>query len=306
MNLQTDEQEHSRLKAMAARASIATATFLLIIKAAAAFITGSLSVLSSMIDSLSDVVSSCITYVAVRYADKPLSATHRYGYGKAEAVSALIQAAFIVGSACFILYDAAYRLWHRQKIEQTTTGIIIMFISLGLTLGLIALQRYVIKKTKSQAITADSAHYVVDLLANSSVILSLAVVHIWNLLWFDIFIASLISTYLIWNALKLGREALEEITDREVDDNIKQQIIATISAVDGIKGFHDLRTRLSGNRIFIEIHLEFDGTQSLNVTHHLSDKAENLIIAAYPNAQVIIHQDPYGLKEKRIDADIVD
>jgi ferrous-iron efflux pump FieF len=292
------------LKKMAAVASVLTALLLCLIKAAAVIYTGSLSVLSSMIDSLADVLSSIITFVAVRFSDRPMSEHHRYGYGKIEAVSALVQAAFIVGSAGFILYDGINRFIKPVEVHQTTIGLLVMMASLILTFVLIVFQKFVVIKTKSKAIEADSAHYTVDILSNLSVILSLFVVRYLHWQWFDIVVAVLIAIYLIINAGKLTYDALSEITDAEVDDNIKNNIIDIVCAVNGVKGYHDFRSRVSGARMFIEIHLELDGNLSLYTTHAIVDKAEEKIIAAYPQAQVIIHQDPFGLPEKRLDHQI--
>lgn len=293
-----------KLKNLAAVLSISIAALLSLVKAAAVFYTGSLSILSSMIDSLADVLSSLITYVAICISDRPISERHRYGYGKAEAVSALMQAAFIAGSAGFILYDGVMRFIHPVVVEQTTLGISIMLFSLVLTLGLIIFQRYVVKHTNSKAIEADSAHYTVDVLSNFSVILSLLMVRYFHWQWFDVLTAVLIAIYLAFNAVHLAYDALNEITDAEVDEAIKQDIINIITSVDDVKGFHDLRTRVSGARMFIEIHLELDGQLSLFKTHTIADMVEEKIMASYPQAQIIIHQDPYGIKENRLDNQI--
>lgn len=300
----SSSDNNTRLKNLAAIASVSVSILLSLVKAAAVFYTGSLSVLSSMIDSLSDVLSSMITYVAVRISDKPLSEHHRYGYGKAEAVSALVQAAFIAGSAGFILYDGIDRFVHPVEVQQTALGMAIMLFSLLATFMLIAFQRYVVKCTNSKAIEADSAHYVVDILSNSSVIISLVVVRYFAWQWFDILTAVLIAIYLAFNAMQLAHNALSEITDAEVADDIKQRIINIVQNADGIKGYHDLRTRISGARMFIEIHLELDGNLTLLEAHTISDRAEQKIMTDYPNAQIIIHQDPVGITENRLDHQI--
>jgi ferrous-iron efflux pump FieF len=293
-----------KLKTLAAGASISVAALLCFLKAFAALSTGSLSVVTSMIDSLADIFSSAITFVAVKFSNKPLNNKHRYGYGKAESVSALVQAAFIAGSGGFVLYDAIRRLLHPVALQQTTLGIIMMLVCLLITVILIRFQRYVVKQTKSLAISSDSAHYVVDLLTNGSIILSLAVVKFLHWEWFDTLTAVLISFYLIFNAVHIAAEALAEITDKEVDEDIRLNIIGIIKSAPNVLGYHDLRTRISGARMFVEIHLEFDGNFTLNKTHALSDFVEDEIIKNYPSAQVIIHQDPYGLHENRLDHEI--
>ncbi len=304
MKLLSKKLSESQYKFVATSASITTACLLTIIKASAAFMTGSLAILSSTADSLADVLSSVITFIAVTYSDKPLTCDHRYGYGKAEAVSALIQAAFISGSACFILYDAVYRFFHPVILERTFSGICVMLISMLLTLALIVLQKYVIRRVQSQAIEADHSHYVIDLAANTTVLLSLAVVHWLKWEWFDILAAVLVSCYLLFTAWKIAEKALAEITDKEVDAKIKADIVREIMKTEGVLGYHDLRSRFSGPRLFLEVHLEFAGDLPLSTTHEIAESAEQKIIAIYPNAQIIIHQDPYGIEEKRIDNDI--
>ncbi len=305
MTLSNNFRNAHRLKNIAACASVCTAFVLTLIKGAAAFMTGSLSMLSSMADSLADVISSVITLIAVTYADKPLTCDHRYGYGKAEALSALLQAAFISGSACFILYDATYRLYHPVELEYMSLGIWTMLCSLMLTVALIILQKYVIRRINSQAIEADNKHYVIDLVANVAVLLSLMAVKYRQWQWADMATAAMVSIYLLLTAQKIAKRALEEITDKEIDAATKSTILQAVMSTDGIMGYHDFRSRISGNRLFIEIHLEFDGNLSLYDTHRLSEKAENKIAAIYPQAQVLIHQDPYGILEKRLDNDII-
>ena len=194
MTLQPLSQEQSnRLKKIATIASVSLAVSLSLLKTFGALYTGSLAVLSSMIDSLADIFASSVTYIAVKYASKPASDNHRYGYGKAEALSALIQSAFIAGSGIFVMYDGFSRFLSPKPLEQTDTGIIIMVISLVSTVALIFFQKYVTRRTKSQAISADSAHYAVDVMTNASIILSLLVVKFFNISWFDTLTAFVIS-----------------------------------------------------------------------------------------------------------------
>lgn len=294
----------NNLKSFAATASISVSVTLCLIKAVAAVTTGSLSILSSMIDSLTDILSSSISFIAVKFSNKPLTENHRYGYGKAESVSALMQAAFIAGSGGFILYDGIGRFIKPTPITQTTIGLWVMGISTLLTIFLITFQAWVVKKTKSSAIQADSAHYTVDLLTNGAIVLSLIIVHYLDWQWFDSFTAIMISLYLLWNAAHIALGALEEITDHEVDNDIKKTIIEIVQEEKAIKGYHDFRTRVSGLIMFIEIHLEMDGNLSLAQAHDISDSVEAKIIKVFPFAQIIIHQDPYGLHEKRLDHEI--
>ena len=294
-------ETNNRLKRAAASASVMLSGGLCLLKIFGAFYTGSLAILSSLIDSLADVFASSISFVAIRFSTRPASQEHRYGYGRAESISALVQSAFIAGSGLFVMYDGLVRLLDPKPLEKAELGIIIMVISLATTVALIVFQKYVARKTASPAIAADSAHYTVDVLTNASIILSLIVVKLFNMSWFDILTAFAISAYLIYNAYKIAAEAVAALTDRELSEEVRKQVIDIVMNSEGVKGYHDFRSRDLGGAYFFEIHLELDGSLTLDKTHELTDKAEEKIKETFPNAQVIIHQDPYGLHENRLD-----
>ncbi|MBE6451375.1 MAG: cation diffusion facilitator family transporter [Alphaproteobacteria bacterium] len=305
MHKKLNSSQINNLKKTAVTASIVLACLLCAIKTLASVYTGSLAILSSLIDSLSDVFASSVSYVAVKFSTKPANCSHRYGYGRAESLSALIQAAFVAGSGLFVLYDGINRIFNPTPLHQTTFGLIVMIISLIATLILISFQQYVAKLTSSVAISADSAHYTVDVLTNLSIILSLIVVKIFDISWFDILTAGLISLYLIYNAYKIASDAIGALTDKELDDTIRNKVVEIVKNCDGVKGFHDLRSRDLGGVYLFEIHLEFDGNLSLFETHKLTENVENKIKAEFDNAQIIVHQDPFGIKESRLD-DVLD
>lgn len=301
MQVKENKEDLNRLKRLAATLSVSLAVALCFLKIFGSIYTGSLAILSSLIDSLADVFASSLSFVAIKFSTRPASLEHRYGYGRAESISALAQAAFIAGSGLFVMYDGITRIISPAPLEQTDFGIMVMTISLLASLALIAFQKYVTKKTASPAIKTDSAHYTVDVLTNLSIIISLLVVKFLGINWFDILTAFVISAYLIFNAYKLAAEAVSALTDRELSPEIRQKIIDIVNNSDGIKGYHDFRSRDLGGTYCFEIHLELDGNLTLNITHQLTDKVEEAIKRQFPEAQVIIHQDPYGLRENRLD-----
>ena len=301
MQVKENKEDLNRLKRLAATLSVSLAVALCFLKIFGSIYTGSLAILSSLIDSLADVFASSLSFVAIKFSTRPASLEHRYGYGRAESISALAQSAFIAGSGLFVMYDGITRIISPAPLEQTDFGIMVMTISLLATLALIAFQKYVTKKTASPAIKADSAHYTVDVLTNLSIIISLLVVKFLGINWFDILTAFVISAYLIFNAYKLAAEAVSALTDRELSPEIRQKVIDIVNNSDGIKGYHDFRSRDLGGTYCFEIHLELDGNLTLNINHQLTDKVEEAIKKQFPEAQVIIHQDPYGLRENRLD-----
>ncbi len=299
-------EQANRLKKAAAGSSILLAISLCILKSLGVYYTDSLAVLSSMIDSLSDILASLVTFFAIKISVKPASSNYRYGYGKAEALSSLFQALFIAASGIFVLYDGIMRLFHPVDLHQTGIGLWIMVISLVLTLILVAFQQYVAKLTKSQAIYADSLHYSVDILTNSSIIISLLVIHFWQINWIDTIMAIGISVYLISNAYTLSREACDLLLDKELDSSIRDDIFSLVAKHPLSPKIHDLRTRNLGGVYMFEFHIELDGNLDLYTAHRYTDEVENLIRQKYPEAQIIIHQDPTGVREERLDNKLID
>lgn len=293
--------KNNKLKKIAGALSISLSVFLTIIKIIATIYTGSLAILSSLIDSISDILASTITFIAIKFSSKPASYSFRYGYGKAEGISSLFQSLFISASGIFILTDAIKKIINPQELEIGYLGIGIMAVSLVLTLGLVAFQKYVIKKTNSLALKADSAHYIVDITTNLSIIITLIVVKFYKIYWLDSVMAIFIALYLLHLAYGLIKEAMETLMDKELDEEIRENVKEIVLAQTFVRGIHDLRTRSLGEVYIFELHLELDGDISLKEAHEQSHIVEEKITKVYKNSQVVIHQDPFGEKEKRLD-----
>lgn len=300
----TQLSQNNYLKQSAVIAGVVLAILLSLLKFYAFLRTGSLAIFSSFVDSVTDLFASLVTLIAVYFSSKPANVSHRYGYGKTEALSALLQAGFVGISGLFVIIDGIKRLIYPVEIEQTTIGIFIMLFSIFSTLLLVIYQTYVANKTSSLAIKADRAHYTIDFLTNAAVVLSLLFVHFFNFFYFDVAAALFISVYLLYNAYQLALEAIGMITDKELPDEIRTNIEKIVTQSKGIHGMHDFRTRNLGGMYYFELHLEIDGKLSLFKAHELSDKVEKKILDIYPYSQILIHQDPYGIKEDRLDHQI--
>lgn len=298
---QTLSKQDLKLKKIAASLSISLAITLIALKTFALIHTESLAIMSSMIDSLADLLASIITFWAISFSCQPADASHRYGHGKAEAISALVQAAFIIGSALFVIYDGVLRLIYPKPIIKTDLGMLVMVISLALSIVFICFQNYVAKKTRSQALHADALHYSVDVITNISIIISLWIVQKWQIIWFDTITAFGIAFYLLANAKNIIKDALAMLMDKELNDTIRNNIIKTAMECSHVMGIHDLRTRDSGGFYIIELHLEFDGMLTLTEVHQYTQKVENRLKQLLPDAQILIHQDPVGINEERLD-----
>jgi len=284
---------------LATYASVSVAVVLIVAKFAAWLATDSVSLLSTLIDSLLDAGASLINLLAVRQALQPADREHRFGHGKAEPLAGLAQAAFICGSAAFLLIEAGKRFIQPRAVENTETGIAVMIFAIVLTVVLVLFQRHVVRQTGSVAIGADSVHYRMDVLVNASVIVSLILVTRMGWQWADPLFATAIAGYIVWGAAVVGRQALNLLMDRELPDAERERIRQIVLANPGVRDMHDLRTRSSGLQLFIQLHLEMDGALTLTRAHEISDEVEAEIERAYPKAEVIIHEDPEGVDEKR-------
>ncbi len=291
--------EAARLMRLATYASVGVAGILVVAKSIAWLMTDSVSLLSTLLDSFLDALASGINLWAVRHALQPADKEHRFGHGKAEPLAGLVQAAFISGSAVFLLMEASERIVNPKTIGNTDAGLVVMAVSIALTLVLVGFQKYVVKKTGSVAISADSLHYQTDLLVNLGVMISLVLVSRlgWGLA--DPLFAVMIAAYILWGAWRIGILALDHLMDKELPDEDRRRIHEIACAHEDVIDMHDLRTRFSGTNFFIQLHLEMSGDITLFKAHDVAESVMRDIEAVYPNAEVLIHEDPHGTQERR-------
>lgn len=286
---------------LAASASIALAVTLVLLKLVAATLTGSLAVLSSLVDSLADILASAITFLSVQVSRQPPDRAHRFGHGKAEALSALAQSALVSGSALFVLAEALQRILDPRPVRAQEIGVAVMLVAIMLTAALIAYQRHVVARTGSQAIAADSLHYRSDLATNLAVVLSLLVSAPFGLWWLDIATGVGIALWLVWGAARITRTAIDTLMDRELPDHERAKIEAAVRAHPEVVDLHDLRTRHSGDTVFIEMHVELPPNMTVRQAHAVCEAIEREIREIMPAAEINLHQEPAGIEDERLD-----
>lgn len=281
-----------RLTRLAGYASVGTALLLIAVKLAAWLATGSVAMLSSLVDSLLDSLASVMTLWAVHHAARPPDREHRFGHGKAEGIAGLVQSAIIAGSAVFLLFESAMRLIHPQPVENSVEGIAVIAFSIVVTAALVAYQRMVARRTGSVAITADSLHYATDLVVNAGVILALVLAGQFGMVRADPLIGLAIAVLILRGAWGIFRESFDHLMDREMPDELRAEILAIARSHPGALSVHDLRTRYSGTLPIIQLHVEMEPQITLAAAHTIADEIEAGIRRAFPGAEVIIHQDP--------------
>jgi ferrous-iron efflux pump FieF len=277
---------------VATYASVIVATVLVVAKFIAWQVTHSLSLQASLVDSFLDVLASLINFYAVRHALRPADKEHRFGHGKAESLAGLAQSGFIAASAVWLMVEGFHRFLEPQIIQGHSLGINIMILSIIVTTLLIAFQTYVIKSTRSLAISADSLHYRADLLTNLAVLISLKISLTYNLPFFDIGVGLCIALYILRSSWSIGREAVNVLMDRELSDEARAQILSIALKHPQVLSVHDLRTRSAGLQDFIQMHLDLAAHLSFYDAHNVSLEVSPAIAQEFPQCEILIHIDP--------------
>jgi ferrous-iron efflux pump FieF len=286
-----------RLRTRATYAALVVAAILIGAKFVAWLATGSVAMLSSLVDSLVDAGASLLNFFAVRHAAIPADREHRFGHGKAEPLAALAQSAFLVGSALLLMFEAMRRLILPEPVDHIETGVAVMLGSIIITIGLVTYQRHVVSQTGSLAIGADELHYRSDIVLNLSVIATLLLGHVLNTPILDPIFGGAIGIWIIYGAIRIARLSLTQLMDRELPDETRARVRAIAEAHPAVTAVHDIRTRVAGPTAFIQLHIEMDGSLSLFEAHLISDAVEADIRHAFPHAEIIIHEDPEGIEE---------
>ncbi|WP_269714934.1 cation diffusion facilitator family transporter [Caulobacter sp. NIBR2454] len=277
--------------------STLAATLLIALKGAAFAASGSVAVMASLADSCLDLVASLVTLLAVRYANAPPDAAHRFGYGKAEAFASLMQAGLVFASGALIGREAIGRLLHPAPVSVDGWSIAVMIVSIAITGGLITLQSRALAKAGSIAVAGDRAHYAADLASNGVVIVGLLATALTGVVWIDAVAGLVVAAWLVWGAVGVFRGASGQLMDRELSDKDRARVLALMAQDPRVRGVHQLRTRESGPYIHIQAHIDLDHDLTLEAAHQIVVDAERRILSIFPAADILLHADPRGRAE---------
>lgn len=285
-----------RLIKITTGASVVTALLIIIFKTYGYFETNSLGIMASLLDSSLDIVASLINLIAARYALMPPDDEHRFGHGKAEDLAVFFQSVFFNLSAAFLFAGSCKRLMEPTPVQNNMIGIEIMTLSCVVTILLIALQHYTIKKTKSRIVAADRLHYITDLLTNVAILLAFGLGNLFGTEYIDPLFALAISLYIFKGAFDLLKPAFMNLMDHELSHEKKKLIVKIINSHPEVIEFHDLKTRYSGNKTFIQFHLELDPKLKLQTAYEIAMEIEKQLLYYLPDAEVMIKKEPAGVR----------
>ena len=280
-------------------ASLLVASTLIVLKYYGWVTTTSVSLLASLADSLIDFLASVFVFVAISYSMLPADAKHRFGYGKSEGLAAFVQSLLIGISGIYVCFEAIKRLLNPSQINQPSTAIWIILVSIVLTLALVMYQKYVVKKSKSIAIESDRYHYLTDTYINLSVLFSIAITGWTQFVFIDALVGLLISGVILYTSVTLLKKSFKILLDQEIQSDDRDRIREIALDHPKVLGFHDLRTRDTGRNYIIQFHLELDPNMSLLESHEITDEVTDNVLKLYPDSELIIHTDPLGIDEER-------
>jgi ferrous-iron efflux pump FieF len=282
-----------RLSFSAGAASVAVAALLVALKLWALYHTGALSIAASLADSAMDLMMSLGAAAAILYAARPADDDHAFGHTSAEDLAALAQTLFILGSAAAIGWGATGRLLSPEPpaIQDEAAGMVVMLVSMALTLALVWWQGRVAARTGNKVVAADRLHYLGDLIPSMGAVVALWASSRWGITRIDAAVALVAAGIMVFGALHIGRGAWNSLMDRQADPATIARIGEIAGAWPGVHGFHDLRTRTSGSRLFVYLHIELDGAQTLRQAHDIGAGLRRRLLTEFPQADVIIHKD---------------
>jgi ferrous-iron efflux pump FieF len=285
-----------QLAISAGLASVVVAGLLVALKLWALAETGALSIAASLADSALDLMMSLGAAAAIVYAARPADEDHAFGHTSAEDLAALAQSAFILVSSGVIGWTAIRRLMADtpHQLASEGRGLVVMVASIILTLGLVWWQGRVARRTGSKVVAADRLHYLGDLLPSLGAIAALWISSRYGIGSVDAVVALAAAAVMVIGALRIGKDAWDALMDRTADPKIVEGIGKIAADWPGVRGYHDLKTRTAGSRIFVNLHIELDGDQSLREAHDIGASLRRAILAAYPQTDVIIHKDVHG------------
>jgi cation diffusion facilitator family transporter len=273
--------------------SISAALLTMAIKFAAYLLTGSIGLLSDAAESLVNLVAALIAFWALSLAARPPDEEHAYGHSKAEYFSSGAEGALILLAAATIVYAAIPRLIHPQPIERPGIGLTLAVIGALINGGVGWVLLTAGRRLRSISLEADARHLFTDVWTTVAVIIAIFLVVLTGIERLDPIIALLVAANIIWTGVKLLRQTGLGLLDSALPAG-DQTLIASALAPYREQGieFHALRTRQSGARRFISLHVLVPGGWTVQRGHDLCERIEADIREKLPESTVFTHLEP--------------
>ncbi|MFO0592156.1 MAG: cation diffusion facilitator family transporter [Polyangiaceae bacterium] len=262
------------------------------------FITGSMSMITSAVDSLGDLFISVVNLFVIRVAAEAPDEEHNYGHHKIEGLGAMFEGGFIFAAACFIIYEAIHKITVGEVSHDSVLGIVVMLPILAMTFGTVTFLRKVAKETGSLVVKADALHYMTDVWVNVGVLVSLLLVKLTGKPIVDSIISIGIALYMIYSSIHVLKEGFGLVMDKSLEPDVVKKLTSVLTECRQIQGFHELKTR-AGRIPYVDFHIEVRPDMTAKEIHdlYLVLRGKMREIAG-EETMVLMHTDPTGIEEK--------
>lgn len=277
----------------AAKLALAVVIGLVILKAVAALVSGSISITAQAVDSFLDLFAISIIGFAVNVASRPADEEHPFGHGKVEGIAAVIQAAFILAAGGWIIFSSVSRIISGATVEMTEAGMAVMIVSVIASFFLSRHLRRVARAENSIALEASAHNIAVDVYSAAGVLVALVLIRFTGLSVIDPIVALAVSLLILKAAYDVLKKSFGELVDVRLPREEEEEIIACFTEHSNqLVGFHEVRTRRAGSQRFIDLHLMMPKDASLEEAHRMCDHLEEDIKNRLANSSVTIHVEP--------------
>ncbi|MHB1104309.1 MAG: cation diffusion facilitator family transporter [Devosia sp.] len=273
--------------------SLAVGLAVLAFKGYAAWATGSLALFSDALESVVNVVTAAVAFVAIRLAAKPADASLPYGYYKAEYFSAVVIGIFIAVAALVIFTEAYQGFVAPRLFKPDPLGLGVSMVATLINAGWAYTLLRLGRKERSPALLADGKHLTTDVFSTVGVLIGVLLAAVTGWAQLDAILAALVGVTILWSGWELIKQSVIGLMDVAVDPKKLAQIRELISSnADGAIEAHDIRTRQAGRMMFIEFHLVVPGAMSVADAHTICDRIEGKLRETVADAQITIHVEP--------------
>lgn len=286
--------------------SAAAALLTISLKLTAYFITDSVGLFSDAAESVINLIAALAAVWALTLAAQPPDEEHAYGHTKAEYFSSGLEGALIVVAAGAIAVTAINRLLHPQTLGNIWLGLAISLAATGINGGLAVVLLQAGKRMRSITLRADGYHLLTDVWTSAGVLVGVLLVLLTGLVWLDSVVALLVALNIAWAGIGIIRETAHGLLDAALPPD-DQAAISTVLASYEARGlqFHALRTRLSGQRRFVSMHVLVPGTWTVQRGHDVLEQIEGDILTRLPKITVFTHlepiEDPISMADQELD-----
>ncbi|MCL2475201.1 MAG: cation diffusion facilitator family transporter [Chloroflexi bacterium] len=272
---------------------IAVISLLIAIKIIAAMVTNSIALKSDALHSCIDLAGAIVGLIAIRIATAPPDKGHPYGHGKAENVAGVLISILIFSAGVFIAYEAVMRLLEGGELEMASVGITVTCIAIVLNTAIAIIGLRIAKKNNSAAMEATAKDMLADAYSSIAVLIGLVLVVITGLHQFDSIVAILVSFVIFHTAYGVFKKSVGELMDKSVSEedmiSIKEALAKHHSA---FSDYHEVRARISGGRLYADLHLTLNCRMPLQEAHQVCFKIEEDMRQKFADASIVIHPEP--------------